>query len=110
MLALLDAVVINALIGNHDAHGKNFSRLYGAAASAARVVREASRSPAQVKKRLMAIAIRRPDLARQTVAAFDAQGQSHPILGQIVTLIDQRRALTLRRLSARQFRAWPSRP
>lgn len=28
-LKLLDAVVFNALIGNHDAHGKNFSLLYG---------------------------------------------------------------------------------
>lgn len=30
VLTLLDAVVFNALIGNHDAHGKNFSLLYGA--------------------------------------------------------------------------------
>lgn len=29
VLRLLDAVVFNALIGNHDAHGKNFSLLYG---------------------------------------------------------------------------------
>ena len=28
MLRLLDAVVFNALIGNHDAHAKNFSLLY----------------------------------------------------------------------------------
>lgn len=28
VLRLLDAVVFNALIGNHDAHGKNFSLLY----------------------------------------------------------------------------------
>jgi len=48
----------------------------------------------------MTIASRLPDLARQTAAAFDAQGQGHPILGRIVTLIDQRCALTLRRLSA----------
>jgi serine/threonine-protein kinase HipA len=26
--ALLDAVIFNALIGNHDAHGKNFSMIY----------------------------------------------------------------------------------
>jgi len=31
ILRLLDAVVFNALIGNHDAHGKNFSLLYSAA-------------------------------------------------------------------------------
>ena len=48
----------------------------------------------------MTIASRLPDLARQTAAALDAQGQGHPILGQIVTLIAQRCALTLRRLSA----------
>jgi len=65
-----------------------------------RFARDAGLSPAQVKKRVMAIANRLPELARQTVAAFDAQGQGHPILGQIVTLIDQRCALTLRRLSA----------
>ena len=29
ILRLLDTVVFNALIGNHDAHGKNFSILYG---------------------------------------------------------------------------------
>jgi serine/threonine-protein kinase HipA len=28
VLTLLDAVVFNALVGNHDAHGKNFSLLY----------------------------------------------------------------------------------
>ena len=150
VLALLDAVVFNALIGNHDAHGKNFSLLYGAAASSGRTgavspadatlaplydllctavyprltdkmamklggqyrfsavmarhwerfARDAGLSPAQVRKRVMTIASRLPDLARQTAAALDAQGQSHPILGQIVTLIAQRCALTVRRLSA----------
>jgi len=30
---LLDAVIFNYLIGNHDAHGKNFSLLYGPAAA-----------------------------------------------------------------------------
>ena len=28
MIRLLDAVIFNALIGNHDAHAKNFSILY----------------------------------------------------------------------------------
>jgi serine/threonine-protein kinase HipA len=32
VLRLLDAVVFNALIGNHDAHAKNFSLLYAGAA------------------------------------------------------------------------------
>jgi serine/threonine-protein kinase HipA len=30
VLRLLDAVVFNALVGNHDAHAKNFSLLYAA--------------------------------------------------------------------------------
>ena len=34
ILRLLDTVVFNALIGNHDAHGKNFSILYGPQAPA----------------------------------------------------------------------------
>ncbi len=33
LLRLLDAVVFNALIGNHDAHGKNFSLLYNTGSS-----------------------------------------------------------------------------
>ena len=33
VLRLLDGVIFNALIGNHDAHGKNFSLLYGGSSS-----------------------------------------------------------------------------
>ena len=33
VLRLLDGVTFNALIGNHDAHGKNFSLLYGGSSS-----------------------------------------------------------------------------
>ena len=33
MVRLFDAVIFNFLIGNHDAHGKNFSLLYGANSS-----------------------------------------------------------------------------
>lgn len=36
--AMLDAVVFNCLIGNDDAHGKNFSLLYGRDASGGRTV------------------------------------------------------------------------
>lgn len=137
-LKLLDYVVFNALIGNHDAHGKNFSLLYtqtGAALAPlydalctavypaltdkmamkiaskykfsevqarhwAQFAVEAALSPAQVKKRILDIAKRLPDLARATRARFELEGNSHPILGQIVTLIDQRCALTTRRLTA----------
>ncbi|MCW2312590.1 HipA domain-containing protein [Rhodoferax antarcticus] len=61
---------------------------------------DAQLSPAQAKKRLLDIAKRLPDLARSTQAALEAQGNGHPTLGQIATLIDQRCTLTIRRLKA----------
>ncbi|MBK7053111.1 MAG: type II toxin-antitoxin system HipA family toxin [Rhodoferax sp.] len=140
-LKLLDYVVFNALIGNHDAHGKNFSLLYTPAGAVLtplydalctavyptltekmamkigskykfsevqvrhweQFAKEAELSPAQVKKRILDIAKRLPDLARATQATFQSQGNSHPIIDQIVTLVDQRCALTIRRLTAPQF-------
>jgi serine/threonine-protein kinase HipA len=137
-LKLLDCVVFNALIGNHDAHGKNFSLLYAQAGAVLaplydalctavypalsekmamkiaskykfselqarhweQFATEAALSPAQVKKRILDIARRLPDLARATHALFDEEGNGHPILAQIVTLIEQRCALTIRRLTA----------
>ena len=139
-LKLLDAVVFNALIGNHDAHGKNFSLLYTPAGAVLtplydalctavyptltdkmamkigskykfsevqarhweQFATEAALSPAQVKKRILHIAKRLPDLARATQAKMQSKGNSHTVLDQIVTLIDQRCALTIRRLSAPQ--------
>ena len=137
-LKLLDCVVFNALIGNHDAHGKNFSLLYTPAGVVLtplydalctavyptlsdkmamkigskykfpevmarhweQFAAEAALSPAQVKKRILDIAKRLPDLARATQATFQSQGNAHPIIDQIVTLIDQRCALTIGRLTA----------
>ena len=139
-LKLLDAVVFNALIGNQDAHGKNFSLLYTPAGAVltplydalctavyptltdkmamkigskykfsevqarhwAQFSTEAALSPAQAKKRILDIAKRLPDLAGATQARMQAEGNSHPVLDQIVTLIDQRCALTIRRLTAPQ--------
>jgi serine/threonine-protein kinase HipA len=43
VLALLDAVIFNYLIGNNDAHGKNFSLLYGNADSSPQTTRLAPR-------------------------------------------------------------------
>lgn len=138
ILKLLDYVVFNALIGNHDAHAKNFSLLYkpdGAVlaplydalstaiypnladkmamkiASKYKFADVQSRhweqfataavlSPAQVKKRILEIAKRLPDLARTTHKALDDEGNSHAIIAKIVTLIEQRCALTTRRLTA----------
>lgn len=137
-LKLLDCVVFNALIGNHDAHGKNFSLLYTPAGVVLtplydalctavypqltekmamkigskykfsevmarhweQFATEAALSPAQVKKRILDIAKRLPNLAHTTQATFQSQGNGHPIINQIVTLIDQRCALTIARLTA----------
>ena len=137
-LKVLDFVVFNALIGNHDAHGKNFSLLYTLAGAVLaplydalctaayptltekmamkigskykfsevmawhweQFALDAALSPALVKKRILDIAKRLPDLARATQAAFQGQGNSHPVIDQIVALIDQRCALTIRRLTA----------
>ena len=139
-LKLLDDVVFNALIGNHDAHGKNFSLLYTPAGAVltplydalctavyptltdkmamkigskykfsevqarhwAQFATEAALSPAQVKKRILDIAKRLPDLARATQAKMQAVGNIHPVISEIVTLIDQRCALTIRRFTAPQ--------
>lgn len=139
-LRLLDYVVFNTLIGNHDAHGKNFSLLYtptGAALTPLydalctavyptltekmamkigskykfsevmarhweQFALDAALSPAQVKKRILEIAKRLPDLARTTQARFKSQGNSHPIIDQILALIDQRCDLTIRRLTSPQ--------
>ena len=137
-LKLLDYVVFNALIGNHDAHGKNFSLLYIPAGAALtplydalctavyptltdkmamkigskykfseaqarhweQFATEAALSPAQVKKRILDIAKRLPDLAHATQERFLGEGNDHPIIGQIVSLIEQRCALTIRRLTS----------
>jgi serine/threonine-protein kinase HipA len=62
-------------------------------------------SPAQVKKRILDIAKRLPDLARATQAVFQSQGNDHAIIDRIVTLIDQRCVLTIRRLTDPQGEA-----
>jgi serine/threonine-protein kinase HipA len=128
ILKLLDFAIFNAMVGNHDAHGKNFSLLYTAQgivlapfydvlATAVypnltnkmamkigskyrftevqlrhweRFATEAGLSPAQVKKRILNIAGRLPDLAAKTIALFEAEGNGHTILPQIMTLIEQR--------------------
>lgn len=146
VLRLLDAVLFNALIGNHDAHGKNFSLLYGTngvslaplydllctavypnltvkmamkigskykfseleARHWQQFATEVGLSPAACQKRLIQMATQLPTIARalQHNAQTD-QASSHnerqdfssaPIVEQIVQLIEQRCALTRRRL------------
>jgi serine/threonine-protein kinase HipA len=56
-------------------------------------------SPAQAKKRILNIAKRLPDLAAKTITVFEAEGNGHAILPQIITLIEHRCALTIRCLT-----------
>lgn len=135
VLRLLDAVVFNALIGNHDAHAKNFSLLYADARPALaplydllctavyerltpkmamklgskykfaevqarhweQFADQAGLSKAQTKKRILRIAHELPAMARQVQTSPTFTDQ--PLIGKIVTLIEQRAALTVRRLT-----------
>ncbi|MCA2997953.1 MAG: type II toxin-antitoxin system HipA family toxin [Rhodocyclaceae bacterium] len=137
-LRLIDFVIFNALIGNHDAHAKNFSLLYtekGAvlaplydALSTAvypnlnekmamkigskykfadlqarhweQFATAASLSPAQVRKRVLNIAGRLPNLAKSLQAKMEMEGFGHKVLGDVVQLIEQRCAVTERRFSS----------
>jgi serine/threonine-protein kinase HipA len=134
VLRLLDAVVFNALIGNHDAHAKNFSLLYAGAAPTlaplydlmstavydqltpkmamklggkykfsevqarhwAQFADGAGLSKAQTKKRVLRLAQDLPTASRRLQASPAYADQ--PIVAKIVALIDQRSALTARRL------------
>ena len=138
ILKLLDFAIFNAMVGNHDAHGKNFSLLYtpqgivlapfyDVLATAVypnltdkmamkigskyrftevqsrhweRFATAAGLSPAQVKKRILNIAKRLPGLAAKTITVFEAEGNGHTILHQIMSLIEQRCALTIRCLTS----------
>ena len=136
ILRLLDYVIFNALIGNHDAHAKNFSLiytergtvlapLYDALSTAVyanltdkmamklgskykftevqarhweQFAQAAGLSPAQVKKRVLALARQLPAEAAALRSAFVAQDTDHPILDEIVGLIERRCQLTRKRL------------
>lgn len=139
ILRLLDYVVFNALIGNHDAHAKNFSLLYADTAgksapilapmydvlSAAiypnltskmamklgskykfsevlarhweRFAEEAGLARAQTRKRVLGMAQALPTVARALQATPTFAGQ--PVIEQLASLIEQRSALTVRRLT-----------
>jgi serine/threonine-protein kinase HipA len=137
ILRMLDYVIFNALIGNHDAHAKNFSLLYaGKSAVLAplydvlstavyanltpkmamkiggkytfsevqarhwKLFAEAvGLSKAQARKRILALAKSMPTTARGLLADPSRSLASHGVVDQIVTLIEQRCALTVRRLS-----------
>jgi serine/threonine-protein kinase HipA len=135
VIRLLDAVIFNALIGNHDAHAKNFSILYRTQAATLaplydllctavyptladkmamkvgskyrfaevqvrhweQFAKAAGLSEAQAKKRVAGITKQLPSCARglQTEALYSGQ----PLVERIISLIEQRCALTLERLN-----------
>jgi serine/threonine-protein kinase HipA len=124
----LDGVVFNALVGNNDAHAKNFSLLrdkrfpslaplYDILCTAAypglsdkmamkigskyrfgdlfprhwdALALNSGLSPAQVKKRLLQMAVLLPGQARELMAGFTSSGLGHEILGKIVAIIEDR--------------------
>lgn len=138
VLRLLDGVIFNALIGNHDAHGKNFSLLYGARGAVLapfydllstavyptltskmamklgskykfseveprhweQFAAEAGLAKAATRKRLQALATELPLAARQLQAAPQHGFAGNAVVEQIAQLIEQRCALTLKRIAA----------
>jgi len=137
VLRLLDGVIFNALIGNHDAHGKNFSLLYGGktpvlapfydllstaiypqltpkmamklgskykfseleARHWEQFAEESGLAKAATRKRLQQLATELPAAARKLQAAPQHGFAGNAVVEQIVQLIEQRCALTLRRLA-----------
>lgn len=138
VLRLLDYVIFNALIGNHDAHAKNFSLLYSGKAPVLapsydtlstavystltqkmamkigskykftevqvrhweQFAQAAGLSPAQVKKRILALARQLPSEAASLRSLFATRELDHDILGEVVGLIERRCQLTCKRLEA----------
>lgn len=138
ILRLLDYVIFNALIGNHDAHAKNFSLLYTGAPPVLaplydvlstavypgltpkmamkigskykfsevqsrhweRFAEAAGLGKAQARKRILAWAKSMPPAAGKLQSDPERGFTGHAVVEQIVTLIEQRCALTARRLSA----------
>ena len=137
VLRLLDYVVFNALIGNHDAHAKNFSLLYtgrfpilaplydtlstavyqtlspkmamkiGSKYKFSEVEARhweqfavsAGLGWAQTRKRILELTQNLPKTARQLQSKIELGFAEHPLVEQIITLIEQRAALTIRRLT-----------
>lgn len=137
ILRLLDHVIFNALIGNHDAHAKNFSLLitnqgavlaplYDVLSTAVypdltpkmamklgskykfseveirhweQFASSAGLSVAQTRKRIMELAHQLPGVAHKLQNSPDHGFANSQIIEKIVSLIEQRSALTIERLS-----------
>ncbi len=136
VLRLFDGVIFNALIGNHDAHAKNFSLLYSAYAPVLAPLYDmlstalyptltskmamkigskyrfseiqvrhwdqfaegAGLAKAQARKRILELARSLPLTARKLQADPQSGFTGHPIVEQILLLIEERCTLTIRRL------------
>ena len=137
ILRLFDYVIFNALIGNHDAHAKNFSLLYSGATPVLaplydalstavyptltpkmamkigskykfsevharhweQLAESAGLSRAQAKKRIVALAELLPVKARSLQSDEKAGFSESALIERINILIEQRCALTVRRLT-----------
>lgn len=137
VLRLFDGVIFNALIGNHDAHAKNFSLLYSGktpvlapfydllstsvypaltpkmamkigskykfsevqARHWEQFAESAGLAKAQAKKRILEIAKKLPVAARALQQAADTNFTGNAVVEEIIVLIEQRCALTVRRLA-----------
>ena len=141
ILRLFDYVIFNALIGNHDAHAKNFSLLYSGKGAVlaplydtlstalyptltqkmamklgskykfsevqarhwGQFAESVGLAKAQARKRILELAQSLPHAARELRelrSAPELGFSGNAIIEQIVALIEQRCALTIRRLTA----------
>jgi len=139
VLRLLDYVIFNALIGNHDAQAKNFSLLYSGKTPVLapfydtlstavyptltpkmamkigskykfsevqarhwdQLAEGVGLGKAQARKRILALAKSLPPTARELQSDPEHGFAGHAVVERIVTLIEQRCALTIRRLSGK---------
>jgi serine/threonine-protein kinase HipA len=137
VLRLFDYVVFNALIGNHDAHAKNFSLLYSGTTPVLAPLYDtlstavyptltpkmamkigskykfsevqarhwdqfaagAGLARAQAKRRILELAKSLPPAARALQSAAGHGFAGNAVVERMVVLIEQRCALTIRRLS-----------
>ncbi len=137
ILRLLDYAIFNALIGNHDAHAKNFSLLYSGktpvlaplydtlstaayptltpkmamkigskytfsevqARHWGQFAESAGLSKAQTRRRILELATSLPATARKLQSAPELGFAGNAVVEQINLVIEQRCALTIRRLT-----------
>lgn len=137
ILRLLDGVIFNVLIGNHDAHAKNFSLLYSGrtpvlapfydllstavypaltqkmamkignkykfseiqARHWEQFAQRGGLAKAQVRRRILELANSLPAMARKLQSAHGLAFAGNVVIDRIIALIDQRCALTIRRLT-----------